>query len=212
MGTVVGAVGAVVAGKVALNAERSTLTAWTNSTSILTGCLFVAVCAYEAAVFLIGEATTRRDRRLARYFRRRAAIAGIAAGALSLADLIVLRSSDSMLYDRLTQRALPLIVVAGACGVVVVAILVAGRARGLRVLSATGVAAVVWGWGVAQYPTLLPGTGLTLSDGSAPHATLVAIVAVTILAVALVVPGFLLLFFLHGRRLLESDATPTAPE
>jgi cytochrome bd ubiquinol oxidase subunit II len=209
MGTVVGA---VVAGKVALNAEHSTLTAWTNPTSILTGCLFVAVCAYEAAVFLIGEATTRRDRRLARYFRRRAAIAGIAAGALSLADLIVLRSSDSMLYDRLTQRALPLIVVAGACGVVVVAILVAGRARGLRVLSATGVAAVVWGWGVAQYPTLLPGTGLTLSDGSAPHATLVAVVAVTILAVALVVPGFLLLFFLHGRRLLESDATPTAPE
>jgi cytochrome d ubiquinol oxidase subunit II len=208
IGTVVGA---VVAGKIALNAEHSTLTAWTNPTSILTGCLFVIVCAYEAAVFLLGEATTRRDPRLARYFRRRAAIAGAAAGALSLADLLVLRSSDAALADRLTGRALPLVVVAGVCGIVVFAVLVTGRTRGLRVLSASGVAAVVWAWGVAQYPTLLPETGLTLSGSSAPHATLVAVIAVAVLAVALVVPGFFLLFFLHGRQLLESDAASTEP-
>jgi cytochrome d ubiquinol oxidase subunit II len=109
-------------------------------------------------VFLIGEAARRHDRRLERYFRHRAAIAGAAAGALSLAALVALR-----------------------------------------------------GWGVAQYPTLLPGTGLTLSNGSAPHATLVAVIAVFILAVVLVVPGFLLLFWLHGRQLLESDAPPTMP-
>jgi len=206
MGTVVGA---VAAGRVALHAEHSTLTVWTSPTSILVGCLFVAVCAYEASVFLISEAANREDRRLERYFRHRAVIAGTVAGALSLATLFELRSSDALLYHRLTGRALPLVVLAGACGVAVIVLVLAGRSRGLRVLSGAGAAAVIWGWGVAQYPTLLPGTGLTLSDGSAPHATFVTLAAVFILALVLVVPGFLLLFWLQGRQLLESDDPPT---
>jgi cytochrome d ubiquinol oxidase subunit II len=201
----------VVAGKVGLYARSSTLGGWTNPTSILTGCLFVAVCAYEAAVFLVGEAGSCRDPRLGLYFRRRAAIAGTAAGLLSLADLMVLHSSGSVLADRLTGRALPLVALTAICGVGVLGLLVAGRTRGLRVLSATGVAAVVWAWGVAQYPTLLPGTGLTISAGAAPNATLIAVIAVTLLTLALVVPGFVLLFVLHGRDVLESDVAPPAP-
>ena len=207
MGTVVGA---VAAGKVKFAAEHSTLAVWTGTTSILIGCLFVAVCGYEAAVFLIAEAADRRDRALERYFSRRATIAGVAAGALSLAVLVSLRSSNSMLYHRLTGRALPLVIFAGACGVAVIALLLTRRTRGLRVLSAVGVTAVVWGFGVAQYPILLPGTGLTLSADAAPHATLVALIAVFILAVVLVIPGFLLLFWLHSRQLLESDTPPTS--
>jgi len=208
MGTVVGA---VAAGKVSLDAEHSTLTAWTDPTSILVGCLFVAVCAYQAAVLLIGEAARRRDGNLERYFRRRATIAGTVAGALSLAALVALRNADAVVYHRLTGRALPLVVLAGVCGVAVIVLLVSGGSRGLRVLSAAGVAAVVWGWGIAQYPTLLPGTGLTLTGGSAPHATLVGVIVVTIVAVALVIPAFVLLFSLHGRQLLDPDAPPSIP-
>ena len=144
-------------------------------------------------------------------FDPRAAIAGTVAGALSLATLLELRTSDTLLYHRLTGRALPLVVLAAVCGLAVIALLLAGRSRGLRVVSAGGAAAVVWGWGVAQYPTLLPRTGLTLSDGSAPHATLVTVFAVFVLAVVLVIPSFLLLFWLHGRQLLESDEPPTMP-
>ncbi|HXN37820.1 MAG TPA: cytochrome d ubiquinol oxidase subunit II [Solirubrobacteraceae bacterium] len=203
-------VGAVAAGRVVLDARHSTLAAWTSPTSLLIGGLFVAVCAYLAAVFLIGEAIRRNDRRHERYFARRAAIAGVAAGALSLAALVELHRSDRLLYHGLTGRALPLVLLASACGVAVLALLALGRLRGLRPLAALGVAAVVWGWGVAQYPTLLPGTGLTLADGSAPHATLVALVVVFAAAVVLVGPGFVLLFWLHGRQLLESDASPQA--
>jgi len=36
-----------------------------------------------------------------------------------------------------------------------------GRPKGTRVLAALGVAAVVWGWGVAQYLVPLPGTSVT---------------------------------------------------
>ena len=62
---------------------------------------------------------------------------------------------------------------AGLCGLAVLALLTADWLRGVRVIAALGVAAVIWGWGVAQYPVLLPGTAVTLSNAGAPHATLV---------------------------------------
>lgn len=200
MGTVVGS---VAAGKVSLRGQHSTLAAWTSPTSLLTGALFVAVCGYMAAIFLIGEAANRGDHRNERYFRHRAAVAGLLAGALSLATLAELHHSNHALYHGLTGRALPLLILGGACGLAVLALLALGRSTALRALSGIGVAAVIWGWGVGQYPTLLPGTGLTLANGSAPHATLVTLVVVFAAAAVLVVPGFLLLFTLHGRQMLS---------
>ncbi len=202
MGTVVGA---IAAGRISLGEQHSTLAAWTSPTSLLIGALFVAVCGYTAAIFLIGEASSRDDRRQERYFRRRAVLASVLAGALSLATLAELYHSNHALYHGLTGRALPLLVLGAACGLVVLALLALGHTTGLRALSALGVAAVVWGWGVGQYPALLPKTALTLANGSAPHATLVVLVGVFAAAVLLVGPGFLLLFRLHGRQLLKSD-------
>ena len=178
---------------------------WTGPTSLLLGALFVAVCAYLAAVYLTQEASRRGDHRLRRYFARRAAMAGTISGALSLATLAEIHSSNPALYHGLTHRALPLVIVAAGCGLAVVVLLATGRSQGLRALSVLGVAAVVFGWGVAQYPVLLPGTGLTLTTASAPHSILVTLVVVFVAAVLLVVPSFLLLFSLHGRQLLESE-------
>jgi cytochrome d ubiquinol oxidase subunit II len=202
MGT---AIGAIAAGKVTVGARSSTLAIWTGSISILIGALFVTICAYLAAIYLIKEAIRRHDQRLERYFSRRAIIAGVASGALSIAALADLHHVDISLYRGLSGRALPLVVIAGVLGLVVLALLVAGRPIGLRLLSAAGVAAVVWGWGVAEYPHLLPGTGLTLSNGSAPRSTLIAIIQTFVVAAVTVGPSFLLLFYLHGRRLLDSE-------
>ena len=66
---------------------------------------------------------------------------------------------------------------------------------------------------MAQYPVLLPGTAVTLSNAGAPHATLVALVVVFIVAVLLIGPSFALLFSLQGRHLLgggEHGALPAA--
>jgi len=169
--------------------------------------LFVAACGYLAAVYLTGEAAGRGDRRLQAYFTHRAQAAAIIAGALSLATLAELHTAAPALYARLTGRALPLVIIAGVCGLAVVALLAAGR-RGpawhtlTRVIAALGVAAVVWGWGVARYPVLLPGTPVTLANAGAPHATLVALIVVAIAAALLVGPSFALLFSLQSRRLL----------
>jgi cytochrome d ubiquinol oxidase subunit II len=145
------------------------------------------------------------------YFTRRAQGAAVVAGALSLAALFEVQNSDPGLFNRLTGRALPLVVLAGVCGLAVLALLTAGRTLGIRAIAALGVAAVIWGWGVAQYPVLLPGTTVTLSNAGAPHDTLVALVVVFIAALVLVVPSFTLLFTLQSRHLLSAGQNGTAP-
>jgi len=202
MGTVIGA---IASGRVQANAAHTDLAVWTGSTSLLIGALFVVVCGYLAAVFLTREASRRGDDRLRRYFARRAAAAGAVSGALSLATLLEVHGSDPALFHGLTHRALPLVIISAACGLAVVVSLATGRSQALRPLSVLGVAAVVWGWGVAQYPVLLPGTGLTLASGAAPHSILVTVVVIFVAAALLVAPSFLLLFSLHGRQLLEED-------
>ncbi len=206
MGTVIGA---IATGQVPADANHASLPAWTSPTSLLIGFVFVGACAYLAAVYLVGEAARRGGRRMQAYFTRRALAAGIVTGALSLATLAELHSSNAALYGRLTGRALPLVIAAGVCGLIVLALLTSGRLRGVRVVAAPGVAAVIWGWGVAQYPVLLPGTTVTLSNAGAPQTTLVAIVVLFAVAVVLVGPAFALLFFLQGRRLLHADDVGT---
>jgi cytochrome d ubiquinol oxidase subunit II len=205
MGTVIGA---IATGSVPANATHASLSAWTSPTSILIGFLFVAACGYLAAVYLVGEATARNDSRLERYFTRRAQAAAVIAGALSLGTLAELSSSNRALYDRLTGRALPLVILAGLCGLVVVAQLTVNRRTGVRVVAALGVAAVIWGWGVAQYPVLLPGTTVTLSNAGAPESTLVGVIVVFVGAAVLIGPSFALLYTMQGRRLLGPDSEP----
>jgi cytochrome d ubiquinol oxidase subunit II len=213
MGTVIGA---IATGAVPAVARHASLAAWTSPTAVLAGFLFVAACAYLAAVYLVGEAERRGDRRLQAYFTYRAQAAAIVAGALSLATLAELHSANPALYARLTGRALPLVLTAGVCGLAVVALLAAGR-RGpgwptlTRVIAALGVAAVVWGWGVAQYPVLLPGTPITLANAGAPPATMAALIAIFIAAALLAGPSFALLFSMQSRRLLGAGEHGTLP-
>jgi cytochrome bd ubiquinol oxidase subunit II len=210
MGTVVGA---IATGRVPANGGRASLAAWTSGTCVLTGLLFTGACGYLAAVYLAGEAARGGDERMASYFARRAVAAGAVTGALSLAALMSLHGT--LLYSRLTGRALPLVIVAGVCGLAVLVLLLIGRGQSAlrrlwpRAIAVLGVAAVVWGWGVAQYPVLLPGTGITLSNAGAPDQTLVAIIWLFGAVVVLIAPSFGLLFVLHGRRLLYS-AEPVA--
>jgi cytochrome d ubiquinol oxidase subunit II len=200
MGTVIGA---IAAGQVPANADHASMAAWTGPTSLLSGLVFVAACGYLAAVYLTGEAAQRGDRRLQRYFTRRAQAAGIVAGALSLVTLAEVHHSNVALFHRLTGRALPLVIVTGVCGLAVLALLTAGRRTGTRVLAALGVAAVIWGLGVAQYPTLLPGTNVTLTSAGAPHSTMVSVVWLFGAALVIVGPAYALLFALQHRQVLR---------
>jgi cytochrome d ubiquinol oxidase subunit II len=209
MGTVIGA---IAGGDIPADPTHASLSVWTSPLALLSGFLFVAACGYLAAVYLTHEAYVRDDWKMQRYFTIRAQIAAIVAGILSLVALFVLRHQNPEVFGHLTGRALPLVVLAGACGLAVLVLLSADRLAGVRVIAALGVAAIVWGWGVAQYPVLLPGTTLTLTNSGAPDSTFVAMVAIAIAAVVLVVPGFILLLVLQGRRLLAAGDHGTRPE
>jgi len=208
MGTVVGA---IATGAVPADASHASLAAWTSPTALLAGFVFVAACGFLAAVYLVVEAGRRGDRPMRVYFTRRAQGAAVAAGALSLAALFEVQNSDPAFFNRLTGRALPLVVQAGVCGLADLALLTAGPTKGIRAIAALGVAAVIWGWGVAQYPVLLPRTAVTLTNAGATQATFVALVVVAIAAVILVVPSFALLYALQGRQMLGGGEQGTPP-
>jgi cytochrome d ubiquinol oxidase subunit II len=204
MGTVVGA---VASGRVPLgNAEGDPVTSWLNSVSILTGALFVATGAYLAAVFLVSDARRAGDADLEHYFTVRALGAAVAAGALAVAGIFVSRADARYIYDGLVGEALPLVILSGVCGAGVLLLLRRGAHRGARALAAAAVAAVIWGWGVAQYPYLLPET-LTISDGASDHSTLVEVLIVFGAAVVLVLPALGLLYALTQRSLLEEEGS-----
>ncbi len=207
MGTVIGA---VATGQVPAHPAGAVLAAWTSPTAILTGFLFVAACAYISAVFLVLEARQRGHDDLTRYFSLRATAAGVVTGALAGGTLAELSASAPHVFARLTGIALPLVAISIAAGVAVLGMLWLRWYHGLvlRATAAIAVATVVWGWGLAQYPYLLP-VSLTLAAGSAPTAALVAEFVVAGLAVLLVAPAFALLYVLQQRQMLtaaDSDA------
>jgi cytochrome d ubiquinol oxidase subunit II len=205
MGTVVGA---VAAGKVPVgNATGDPVTSWLNPLSLVIGALFVATSAYLAAVFLVSDARRAGEPDLERYFVVRALGAALAAGVLAVAGIVALHEDARYLYDGLTGDGLPLVIVSALCGIAVPVLLVRGARRGARPLAVGAVVAVVWGWGVAQHPYLLPQV-LTIDAGAAPSATLTAVLIVFGAAVLVVIPSLALLYTLAQRSLIEESEEP----
>jgi cytochrome d ubiquinol oxidase subunit II len=204
LGTVLGA---VASGEVPVgNAAGDPVSSWTGPLPLLLGALSVAVCAYLAAVFLVSDARRAGVADLERYFANRALGAAVAAGALAVAGIVVLRADARFVYEGLTSEGLPLIIVSAACGVAVLVLLRRGARRGARALAVGAVAAVVCGWGVAQHPYLLPQV-LTIDAAAAPSATLTGLLIVFGVAVVLVIPSLALLYTLAQRDLIaEGDA------
>lgn len=200
MGTVVGA---IASGRVPIgNAKGDAVTSWLNPVSLVIGVLFVATGAYLAAVFLVSDARRFGSQELEAYFRARALAAAVAAGVVAVAGIFVLRADARYVYDGLTGDALPLVLLSAVCGAGALILLWRHARRGMRPLAVGAVVAVIWGWGVAQHPYLLPKT-LTIADGAAAGATLTAVLIVFVVAVLVVIPALGLLYTLSQRSVLE---------
>jgi cytochrome bd ubiquinol oxidase subunit II len=205
MGTVAGA---VASGRVPVgNAKGDPVTSWLNPVSLLIGVLFIAAGAYLAAVFLANDARRFGDRDLEHYFAARAFGAAVAAGIVAVAGIFVLHSDARYIYDGLVSEGLPLVLASVACGAAALALLWRGARRGVRVLAVGAVVSVIWGWGAAQYPYLLP-EKLTVEQGAASSETLTALLVVFGVALLVVVPALALLYTLDQRTMLEEDAEP----
>jgi cytochrome d ubiquinol oxidase subunit II len=201
MGTVVGA---IASGNVPADGNGDAFSSWLEPLPLLTGAMFVATGAYLSAVFLVGDARRAGEADLERYFVRRALAAAGVAGVAAAVGLIELHAEARYIFDRLVDQGLPLVILSALCGIGLLAVLLRGDRKPLRPLAAGAVVAVIWGWGVAQFPYLLP-TSLRIDQAAAPDPTLVIVFVVFAVAAVLVLPSLGLLYTLSQRDLLEAE-------
>jgi cytochrome d ubiquinol oxidase subunit II len=160
---------------------------------------------YLAAVFLVSDARRFGDADLVAYFAVRARAAAVAAGAPAVAGIFVLRADAALRLRRADERGPAARDRLAPVRARRVTLLWRGARRGVRPLAVAAVAAVVWAWGVAQYPYLLPQT-LTIEAGAGASETLTTVLVVFGIAVVVVLPAIALLFTLDQRSLLEEEA------
>jgi cytochrome bd ubiquinol oxidase subunit II len=203
-------VGAIATGRVPVgNARGNIITSWLNPVSIMAGVLAVFFSGYLAAVYLAADARRLGEPVLARDFRNRALGAGVVAGVLAVAGLLVVRFNAPALWHGLTSGAgLALVIVSGVAGLLTL-VLVWRSSFGLaRASAALAVAAVIAGWAAAQEPWFLP--GLTVREAAAGRATLIATIIGVAVGAAVLVPSLGLLYTLVLRGRLDTAAAVPA--
>ena len=203
--------GAIASGRVPAGGRAGDpIGSWINPTSILGGVLAVGTGAFLAATFLVWDARRLDEAPMVEYFRRRAVRAAMAMGVVSLVGIFILREDAEYLFGGLTSRGLPLVISAVVGGTAALLLLHRQSHRGARLAATAAVAAIVLGWGVAQWDYILP-ESLTLEAAVAPDGTVIAIVVAAGLAVVLILPAFALLFRLDQRGFLPEEGADDTP-
>jgi cytochrome d ubiquinol oxidase subunit II len=122
-------------------------------------------------------------------------------GLLSFAGLIMVSLEAPALATGFLERGWPFVIVSLACGIG--SLIETWRSRPTRaVLGAAGaVTAVLWGWGVSQYPAIIP-PAITAAEAKAPDDVLWIMLAVIALGAVLLLPalGYLFVLFKGNMR------------
>lgn len=202
LGTVAGG---VASGRVPLgNAAGDPWTSWINPTSLLGGTLAVVVSAYLAAVLAARDAARSGRGELAPYFRTRALASGVIAGLVATAGIFIIRSDAPVLFDGLTDTYGGVVVaVSVAVGAISLVAIYLRKRQLSRIAAVAATVTILWGWGLGQYPWLLPDV-LTIEEGAAPDAVLLALLVAFAGAAILAVPALIWLYALADRGALDT--------
>jgi cytochrome d ubiquinol oxidase subunit II len=193
--------GAIASGRVG---SGSAVEASFNPMTVAFGVVSVAATAFSGASFLVGDARRYEAPEMVAYFRRRVVAAGAALIATGTGALIVIASQvPSLLRSMLTGPGLPFALLTMVLTPVVMALVWRGIFRWYRISTVAGVGSLVFAWGFAQAPYLLPGR-LTIAQAIAPPATQLALLLVAAGLVVLAVPAMGVLYYLDQRTTLES--------
>jgi cytochrome bd ubiquinol oxidase subunit II len=174
------------------------ITSWVNPTSLASGLLAVATTAYLAAVYLTYDARREGDPALAEAFRRKALASGVVTGVLAVLELLVLATDAPGLFRQLlSMPALPFAALSLAAGVASLILMFRRSFLTVRLSAALAVTALLWSWGIGQYPNVLP--GLALADASATESVLLANSIAVLIAGILVIPSLWWLYAIFQR-------------
>jgi cytochrome d ubiquinol oxidase subunit II len=204
------AIGGIATNRVPVgNAAGSLFSSWLNPTSIFIGVLAVVSCAYLAAVYLAADAARDGHQALERDFRLRALGAGVIAGAIAIGGIFVVNAdSHTLFHSLLSGRALAAVIVSSLAGLVTLVLVYDRRYEPARYCGAIAVAAIVAGWALARWPTILP--GLTVDQAAAGHDTLVWVVVCVLGGSVILFPSLAVLFrlALAGRFQAAESTVP----
>lgn len=209
------AVGTVASGSIratpATNFYAGYVAPWLTPFAFSVGLFALACFAFLAAVYLTLEG---HDIDLCEDFRRRAIGAGVAVFVTAGIALVLSRSAP-LVARGLTSSpwAITLHVLTGCAAILAFWALWGRRYRIARVAAAMQVTLILWGWGLAQYPYIVP-PDLTIADAAAPVITLeLVLTAVLIGAIVLFPSLYYLLRVFKGDAAAASgaDTTRTRP-
>ena len=187
--------GAIASGRVPADGHGAALSSWLHPTSVFGGAIAVGTCAFLAGTFLTADALRSGHESLSEKLRIRTLGVGVVTGIVVFAALLPIKHDAPTLSDRLLGVAAPLIVLSAVAGTATLVLLARRRYAVARFSAVAAVAAVVVGWGVAQYPWLLVDE-VSIKSGAGASATLVGLLVVVGIAVVVVVPALAYLFWL----------------
>jgi len=176
---------------------------WLTPFALSVGVFALVAFAFLAAVYLTLEAA---EPELREDFRRRALGAGVALFGAALLVLVLSGSAAPRVRAGLifAPWAVPLHLLTGAAAVAALAALWRRRYRVARVAAAAQVSLILWGWGISQYPYLLP-PDLTVVAAAAPDVTLRLVLGGLALGAAVLFPSLYYLF-----RIFKGRSQPSA--
>ena len=169
---------------------------WATPYGLLIGLFGVVMCAYLAATYLTVET---EGTALEADFRRRATAAGLIAGVVAIAGLVLAPFAAPSLAHSLFGAGLPLVVLALVNGPVALIAVWRSRPRLARLAVAAQVVCVLWALAGGQWPYLVP-PDLTIQNSAAPGATLTALLVVVAAGMALILPSLWFLFRVFKAR------------
>jgi cytochrome d ubiquinol oxidase subunit II len=195
-------VGALVSGALAVPAEASFvarfIVPWWSAFTLTIGGLGLAVFAFLAAVYLTVEV---QDAGLAEDFRAMALSAALAVGLFAALGLWFGRDTLTATTRALLTNpaAIALQCVTGVAAVTAIGALLTRRYRLARTAAVVQVSGIVWGWGLAQFPALVPGVH-TIASAAAPTVTLRLVLIGVAGGMVVLVPSLWYLF-----RIFKAD-------
>ena len=193
--------GAIASGRVG---GDSVVQASFSPISIAFGFVSVAATAFSGATFLVGDARRYGVPGLVDYFRRRALVAAvvlIGVGSAALATIGV--DAPALFKSMLFGPGLPFVLATMITTPLVLFLLLRRIYRWYRILTVAGVGSMVFAWGFALSPDLLP-RRLTILQAAAPTGTLSVLLGVVVALLVLVAPSLALLYYLDQKSALES--------
>jgi len=165
---------------------------WLAPFPLAVGAFTLALFAFLAAVYLTLEAD---DPELREDFRRRGLAAGVVAGVLAFACLALAERGAPLVYRGLVGRSWSPVfhLVTAAAAVGALAALWKRRFAVARSCAAFQVSLVLWGWGLAQFPFVLP-PDLTFAAAAAPPDVLRLVLLALAAGAAVLFPSLAYLF------------------